>query len=358
MTKNHKFVISGYYGHDNFGDDAILNAIVSEIKENFEMPVITVISNNPEKTKLIYQVDSVYKYDLPSILKEILACNIFISGGGSLFQDATSLKSLVYYLSLLLAAKFFNKKIFVYAQGIGPLKSLLSRLLTAFVIKKADFVTVRDNKSAEILSSLKIKSTVTTDPVWGLEDFSNKEDFNENKIKIGVQLRNWRSLDESRLNLIADAISSNFQDVNTEIYLLPLQPSEDLEIMNRFSSILKGKNGNQKVKLLSSLTLKETIFYIAGFDMMIAMRYHAGLVAAKYSVPFLALEYDPKVKNLAEELGIPCICFEGMTFDLLNKQIKHLIAQKDQIKSALEKISAKKYKTAKETIFYLTRIAN
>ena len=54
-----KILISGYYGFDNFGDDAILHVIVSELKKHLVNPKITVISNNPIKTRKIYAVDSI-----------------------------------------------------------------------------------------------------------------------------------------------------------------------------------------------------------------------------------------------------------------------------------------------------------
>ena len=33
---NNKILISGYYGFDNSGDDAILKAMVKDLKENIE----------------------------------------------------------------------------------------------------------------------------------------------------------------------------------------------------------------------------------------------------------------------------------------------------------------------------------
>ena len=47
MKKKH-IAVSGYYGFDNFGDEAILKVLTKELKTSgFD---VTVISKNPQKT--------------------------------------------------------------------------------------------------------------------------------------------------------------------------------------------------------------------------------------------------------------------------------------------------------------------
>ncbi len=55
-------IVSGYYGFDNFGDDAILGVIVDKLKSLGNN--IAVISKNPKKTSLLYQVYSVKNFSL------------------------------------------------------------------------------------------------------------------------------------------------------------------------------------------------------------------------------------------------------------------------------------------------------
>src|ERR1035437_9920349 len=111
-----KILISGYYGFDNFGDDAILHMLVSNIKANCPNSQITAISNNPDKIKQIYGINSVYRFDLKSIYLEMRKTSLFISGGGSLLQDVTSLNSLIYYLGLIFLAQISGKKTYIFAQ--------------------------------------------------------------------------------------------------------------------------------------------------------------------------------------------------------------------------------------------------
>ena len=57
-----KVVISGYYGADNFGDEAILETLVQHLKNN--NAEITVLSTNPDKTSKIHAVNSVKSFDI------------------------------------------------------------------------------------------------------------------------------------------------------------------------------------------------------------------------------------------------------------------------------------------------------
>ena len=90
-----KVAVSGYYGYGNFGDEAILGVLIDYLfRTNAET---TVFSNNPELTSAQYGIKSVKNFDILSVMKVISESDILISGGGSLLQDVTSLKSLLYY---------------------------------------------------------------------------------------------------------------------------------------------------------------------------------------------------------------------------------------------------------------------
>ena len=114
-----KILISGYYGFDNSGDDAILKAIVKDLKENNSSIEITAFSNNPTFTEKIYDINAVNRFGIRDVFRAIKNCDLFISGGGSLLQDVTSTRSLLYYIALMKIAKLFNKPVMVYALFIG-----------------------------------------------------------------------------------------------------------------------------------------------------------------------------------------------------------------------------------------------
>lgn len=49
-----KVVLSGYYGYDNFGDEAILSVLISHLQQIGAD--ITVLSHNPQKQQVLIKL--------------------------------------------------------------------------------------------------------------------------------------------------------------------------------------------------------------------------------------------------------------------------------------------------------------
>jgi len=118
-----KYVISGYIGFDNFGDEAIAGVLINNLKDK-HAEKITVLSANPQKTSNLYGVES---SGLLKFLKPILFSDVLISGGGSLLQDITSLRSLIYYLTVIMTAIIFRKKVIIFAQGFSKFRTKIEK---------------------------------------------------------------------------------------------------------------------------------------------------------------------------------------------------------------------------------------
>lgn len=297
MDKKIKAAISGYYGFDNFGDEAILSSLVSELKKN-DID-ITVFSKNPPKTSENLGVMSVNTFDIKKILEVLKNTDVLISGGGSLLQDATSLKSLLYYLFVISAALHYKKRVIIFAQGIGPIKNLFGRLLTKSVLKKCTYITVRDEKSLFRVRGWGAKADLVNDPVWGMPLYPAIP-----MGRVGIQLRDWKSLSGKYLFTLARQVAMNFSD--KEIYIYSFQDALDLEICKKFEGNLKLANPAIKTKIISGLSIDGALKSFSNLDYLIGMRYHACLLALKYGIKTLALSYDEKVEKLAKRFEIPC----------------------------------------------------
>ena len=146
-----RIVISGYYGFDNCGDEAVLLAIIHCLKTLAPNVKITVLSGNPEKTRKLYGVDALNRWNPVRIALMLLTCRLLISGGGSLIQDVTSARTPNYYLGVIMMALFLRKKVMIYSQGVGPLTIPKNRARTAKILNRCNIITLRDNHSAELL---------------------------------------------------------------------------------------------------------------------------------------------------------------------------------------------------------------
>lgn len=315
-TKQKKVVISGYYGFDNFGDEAILGVLVKKLKEMDAD--IRVLSKNPKKTALLYDVKSTFFICLCQAALRISKCDVLISGGGSLLQDVTSMKSLIYYLIIINMALFFRKKVIIFAQGIGPINNKFGAFLTKHTLKKCTLASVRDKKSRLILHKWGIEADLVCDPLFGLEIPAPTHTN-----KVGIQLRSFKTLKEGLLLKLAQQVNRDFADKEIEIY--SFQDSLDLEVCKHFEKLLKSINPEIKTKLLFAQTSKEILENISKLDYMIAMRFHAALIALKYGIKTLAICYDVKVEKLAEEAQIPYASMSGdEDYNSLFEQLKNL----------------------------------
>lgn len=316
-----KILISGYYGFENFGDEAILKVLVENLKKTGYS--LTVISNNPNHTASKRNVQCVHTFDIVNIIKTIKNTDVLISGGGSLLQDVTSLKSLLYYLFIIFTALFFKKKIIIFAQGIGPINNFFGKFLTQIALKKCTYITVRDIKSLELLNSWQINADLVSDPVWNIK----KTNIGNKKNIIGIQLRSWNTLSDVYLNKLATSINSNFSDFDIRIY--SLQDCLDYDICKTFQQILLNINPNLNTKLLKAMSVDDTIESFSNLQYLIAMRYHACLLSIKYGIPTIALSYDKKVENIAKEFDLPCSFLqENENIDELINKLKTINQEK------------------------------
>ncbi len=327
MTK--KVCISGYYGFDNFGDETILQILVEELKKTEDKPEITVFSSNPAKTARYLEVRSTYTFNIKSVIEELKNCDCLISGGGSLLQDKTSVKSLLYYLFVIFTARFFKKKTIIFAQGIGPVKNKFLKFITMQLLKRAELVTVRDDNSYNLLKKYKIDAIKSDDPVWNINITPKK-----NRGKIGIQLREFSNLREDFLDKLCFCINKYYSD--KEIYLLSLQNSQDYEICNEMKSKLISVNPHLIVKVADNTSNEKVIKDITELETLIAMRYHACLIAIKADVKLLPVSYDIKVETLAKDFGLDYIDLNNTsnTEEIFEKFVNaNINYDKDKIKS-------------------------
>ncbi len=297
-----KYVVSGYIGFDNFGDEAIAHVLSQKLKKSGAEKV-TLISSNPERTS---ELHGVYSCGMLKFLPSLLEADVLISGGGSLLQDVTSVKSLIYYLGVIYSALILGKKVEIFAQGIGPINSSFGRFLTKFALKRAYKITVRDRKSQELLNSWNIKSELVKDPVFDIE-LSPKNQTGT----VGIQLRSFNGVDEIFLNRLADTISQRFSDKNIQI--ISLQDKLDLPVCEQFAQTLQNK-GMENIEVKKQLSVNDAIDIISNLEYLVAMRFHANVIGIKAGVKTLAINYDPKVERLAEEYNLPMINMQDSDF--------------------------------------------
>ncbi len=235
-----KVCISGYYGFKNFGDEAILKVLTEHLKD----ADVTVFSSNPQFTSNTYEVKSVKSFDLKKVVQIIKETDILISGGGSLLQDVTSLKSLIYYSLIIALAILFNKKVIIFAQGIGPINNKFAQTIVKNLLKLCSLVTVRDDNSFNLLKAWGVEAKLVCDPIYSLS-VEKKEPVNI----VGVQLRDFKTMNYNLLHKLAMLVATKFSDKKVEIF--SLQEAQDFEVCKKFETILHSLNSEIRTEVVT-----------------------------------------------------------------------------------------------------------
>ena len=297
MSKNKqkKVLISGYIGFCNFGDDALLQVLTQHLKE--KGCDITALSSDVRTTRAMFNIKALRYKNIFHILKGILTCDILISGGGNLLQNETSTKSLLYYLFIIFLAKLCFKKVFIFSQGIGPIKGFMPTLLTKLALKNVSDITLRDVYSQRILSKWKIHSKYCYDAVWNI-----KTPEYQPKDIVGIQLRNYKYLHKDYEKFLAKYIDIFFSDYEIRIY--SFENKNDREPCFALQRAIKMRNPRIKSSVINYRNPSQIVQEFSHLKYLIAMRLHANILGLKTGVKVLPLSYNVKVRNLAYEFNL------------------------------------------------------
>lgn len=355
MTKtDKKIIISGYYGFGNTGDEAILSAMVSALKNSIPGAEIVVLSQDIPHTSSHYNVRAVVRRNPLVLARELMDAKLFISGGGGLIQDVTGVSTIQYYLGLVLIAKLMRKKVMYYAQGIGPINTEEGRRYTRFISNMVDLITVRDDESKEELKKIGISKTpiiVTADPVLALEPASRgrideilrNEGIGEEKTRIAISIRPWKTTVDY-LSVFAECADRLKKELNAEIVLVPFQKSQDLEVCEKVKALMK----EPAVLLQGDYRPEELQGLLGAVDLVIGMRLHSLIFAATQSVPMIGVVYDPKVKVFSDSIGALSHPLEKISVQELCSCAEKVYNNREEVKARLKKeISELKIKALK-----------
>ncbi|MDY6785544.1 MAG: polysaccharide pyruvyl transferase CsaB [Cyanobacteriota bacterium] len=290
-------VLCGYYGKGNGGDEALLASLLQMLPDRVT-PVV--LSGSPQATRDRYGVESCDRFSSFAVLQALRSCQVFIWGGGSLMQDATSFVSPLYYGGLMALAQQQGLTTIAWAQGLGPFKRRLIREVTKRTLQGCAAVSVRDRASAQLVADWGMTPLLAPDPVWALEDKPVAGLGNLSSPQIAVTLRSHPQLTPRRLQTLTQALIHLQKATEACILLVPFQHSQDLDIARAIASQLPGTH---EIVLLDDPRQLKGLY--RGVEMAIGMRLHSLIMAASQQCRCFALSYDPKVTQLMAQLDLP-----------------------------------------------------
>jgi len=330
-----QILLFGYFGAGNFGDEWALASFLKSCQQfGFKRNDFLAISRAPQRTANEHEIPAIPRH-WQAILSSMRKCQVVVGCGGSLLQDVTSFRSLVFYCLLIWLAKGMGKMVALLGQGLGPLKRPVSRKLAKHAFNACDLVTFRERVSFETARRLGVRNencSITADLTFVWDDLPNRE----LKAEFGVNLRPVK--EHWRVDAFVRAIKNALKDEN-RILLLPLQPNSDELALKPLASL-------PRVGWWSYETWFDGLRGIAGVGSLIAMRLHALIAACLLGIPFIGLNYDPKVVNiLGGVIGgriMPLSAGEPEFADAINQTINDRATCSDKLRefAANQKVEA------------------
>jgi polysaccharide pyruvyl transferase CsaB len=342
--KTKKILISGYYGHGNTGDEAILSAIAGQLQGH----QLTVVSLDPKYTGNIQGLNAVDFFDTEAIEQEVRRSDLVIVGGGGLFQE---FPDITYYDSRVsrlfhrhegkvmdfaivpIIAAVYRKPLFFLSMGIGPFFAEEAKAFYRYVLSLPSGVTVRDGYSlawaralgAEGRTSLSADPAflLTGDPGEKTAPLLEKYGLTEKQFVI-LSFRDWiyPSLVEEKIGHVAHALSDFLSMNNLMAAFLPFQkgsrqdhPTEDRKIAHLLIPMLNERIRDRVVLIEDDLPLQQFLAFMKKGLFGIGMRYHFLIFSFLSNIPTIALSYDEKCSVLMREMGMEDLSLEIFSLD-------------------------------------------
>ena len=280
-----RWLISGYYGADNLGDEALLAGLLGSLRARGARH-LSVLSLDPGATRAAHHVDG--RHRLLGLPRALLATDVLVSGGGGLLQDGTSRRSLDYYLGVIRAARALGRRVVVYGQSLGPLGEASQGRVRHALLGLP--LGLRDTPSLALAATLGLPAHPVADAALTLDVPAGHA--RDALVLVPRGGEPWAT--ETLRRLGADALAQGMQ-----VEVLACQPNHDDVEVERLRAALPG------LRRLPSGPPATTLHALAGARLVASVRLHGLVLATVAGVPHAGLSYDPKVAGFAERSGAP-----------------------------------------------------
>jgi len=359
-----KLLLSGYYGFGNLGDEAILASTVEALRRRAPGIDISVLSANPEETSASHGIQAFNRMSPLGLLSAIRGSDLVVFGGGSLLQDSTSFRSLLYYIGFIYLARALGKPLVVYANGIGPLHSPMAKRLTRAALLTATEITLRDPESEIVLRELGLDTgsrvSVTADPAFLLTP-APQQRVREILARAGLEGEDkivWLALrggqDECFYKALGEAVAS----MRTEglCPALLVMQERDLPVSEAVKRSLELK-GEKPVPLVKDIRPAEALGLLEKGFFSFGMRLHTLILSAHAEAPFLGVDIDPKIGAFCRMVGNPVLPDPrtGRSQDLID-EFRRFVDSRSRYQSAVKERIPELRRKAEENIDMVLRV--
>jgi polysaccharide pyruvyl transferase CsaB len=287
----------GYYGFGNLGDELLLEAFLGLLLDaGVSRERVLVFSSNPARTGATFSVPAADRWAPGSLWSNLRLSSTLLFGGGGLFQDATSLRSVIYYSGAAFASRAARCVPWAFGQSLGPFRTETGNFLSRRAVRSMAFCGVRDTDSLDVIDRWGVPGVLSPDAVFSLMpsgDVRAKAD--------GYLLVNLRPWPGDLNRRAAAAVARCARESGIPVVGVAMSPADE--------SLLQSMDGGGilkfgEIRRPSGTVEMKSLWRNA--RAAVGMRLHFCILSAMFGIPCTAIPYDPKVRAFARFAGMPC----------------------------------------------------
>ncbi len=319
-------MLCGYYGRRNLGDDMSLCALSNNLARVCGVKKKIILTTDAKATPIDNNTVCIHRFNLLKIFRYMKKTRMFILGSGSILQDSTSSRSMFYYLYILSKAIKKCQRTMLYSNGVGPITRARYKERTCELLNRVMRTVVRDRQSYDFLTSIGVDESriaLAADETFTFDKSAVEKSYplEASKKYLGINLKYYNTSDEF-LSQFAEFIDTVAKNYKLTPILLPVHYGQDMPALKRLSA----KLSCQHILISGKLEHEKTLSILSQCEVSVLERLHSMIFSSIFEKPFIAIDYDPKVKSLCKELGcddliIPLDQFEKQSavnkFDML-----------------------------------------
>ncbi len=325
MREVQRILVCGYYGFANTGDEAILAALITDLRKVHPAAEVTVMSGHPAGTHADHGVAAIHWQDIAAMVESAREADLMVLGGGGLFQDQHGFDEtqtltpehggIGYYAGFALLAPLTRTPLVIYGVGVGPLNTEIGRHWTRIAFRHATATSVRDEGSLALLCEIGVDTSgiaVTADPAWALqssdgniaESILTLEEVAEASKTVAVAVRPWGD-DYGWADPLAGALDRLVDELDARVLFVPFQDSPRPHENDPHAAVevFRRMRRNERASIIRGMySVEERAALIASSDLLVGMRLHSIIFGLAADVPTVAIAYDPKVSQAMADM--------------------------------------------------------
>ena len=301
-----RIVMVGYQGMGNVGDEAILAGIEELLRETgIEVIAVTGGGRAP-----VAAFPGAQRVPIPRFLpgrdlwRAIRRADLLVMAGGGLLNDywPTLIPRL---LAWSLVARMLGTRVGWLAAGVGPVRHRRSRCLVRLVLGMASFISVRDEASAALVTSIRggARPRVVPDPAL----FLSAPPAAATTRGLALIVRSMAPGTPGGAALVSALVDVAAEEIlrGAPVTLLTMQSPEDAPMVEAIQATIRARTGAELGGSELPVDPERALIALAGFEAIVSVRLHGVLLAALAARPWVAIAYDPKVEAAGLLLDAP-----------------------------------------------------